>query len=468
MRPRLITVALLCTHVPRCDVGHRRARPGARHEPRHHRVHDGPGRHPARVRPETGRRQFGRQPLLQVLRTRRPDHERRAVDGRPHQPRCEIPHHDAETARRGCALHLREDPRCQNGSGGSTPPTSTVSGSQTSTHRAGSATRTSSSLVSRTRPPDGDDAFAPVTAEAPNGHAQVATRSGPYGCEASRTPPSSRASSSSCRRASSATRPPSRPCPTFLFIASSCSDRSILGHSVTETVVDGATASRRRPGPTPVYNVADHRPRTGAAGHQRSVRAAGPVPDQDRPAHHRRLRDQLGADRHPEEPRRAAGADHPDRHRAVCRRCRARPRSSGPAHGAAARPRRARSSSTRPRASRRRPRSRRGPGRPTPSPDTKTSDSFTPTGCDAVPFDADCFRDADRDRCSRRAGRLAGSHHGQCSRTRTTRDDPIWQAASRTPTSRCPRAWRSRRRRRRARGLHLRPVRRRPDDRASS
>ena len=46
-------------------------------------------------------------------------------------------------------------------------------------------------------------------------------------------------------------------CPTFLFIAASCSDRSILGHSVTETVIDGAsnfTPPTRIP--TPIYNVA--------------------------------------------------------------------------------------------------------------------------------------------------------------------------------------------------------------------
>ena len=45
-------------------------------------------------------------------------------------------------------------------------------------------------------------------------------------------------------------------CPTFLVIASSCSDRSILGHSVTETVVEGANATALPNRiPTPVYNV---------------------------------------------------------------------------------------------------------------------------------------------------------------------------------------------------------------------
>ena len=111
-------------------------------------------------------------------------------------------------------------------------------------------------LVSRTRPPDGDDAFAPVTAEAPNGHAQVATRSNPYGCEGEqdnaklagfklKLPPGFLGNPTALET-----------CPTFLFIAASCSDRSILGHSVTETVIDGAsnfTPPTRIP--TPIYNV---------------------------------------------------------------------------------------------------------------------------------------------------------------------------------------------------------------------
>ncbi len=46
-------------------------------------------------------------------------------------------------------------------------------------------------------------------------------------------------------------------CPTFLFIASSCSDRSILGASVSETRIEsGGPEQTPNPIPTPVYNVA--------------------------------------------------------------------------------------------------------------------------------------------------------------------------------------------------------------------
>ncbi len=112
-------------------------------------------------------------------------------------------------------------------------------------------------LVNQTRPPDSDDAFAPVTADAPNGHAQIAASNNFYGCTGQqskgkiadfklRLPPGFLGNPGATLA-----------CPTHLFIASSCSDRSILGWSVTETVIDGAsnfTPPTRIE--TPVFNVA--------------------------------------------------------------------------------------------------------------------------------------------------------------------------------------------------------------------
>ena len=68
-------------------------------------------------------------------------------------------------------LHLREDPRCQRRSAGANGVwiANQISGS-------GRGPDPVQLVTTQTRPPDGDDAFAPVTADAPNGHAQVGPR----------------------------------------------------------------------------------------------------------------------------------------------------------------------------------------------------------------------------------------------------------------------------------------------------
>ncbi len=115
-------------------------------------------------------------------------------------------------------------------------------------------------LVSRNRPPDSDNLFAPVGPAAPNGHAQIAgpfsPGQAPYGCSGGQgkaklagfkleLPPGFLGNPTGLDT-----------CPSFLFIAASCPARSILGHSVTETVIDGSsnlTPPTRIP--SPIYNV---------------------------------------------------------------------------------------------------------------------------------------------------------------------------------------------------------------------
>ena len=105
-------------------------------------------------------------------------------------------------------------------------------------------------VVSRIRPPDGDDAFAP------GAHAQIAARTNPYGCVGDQ--PSGKLARLQLKLPPGFLANPTalEACPTHLFIASSCSDRSIVGHSVSENMVDGGSeATPPVRVPTPVYNV---------------------------------------------------------------------------------------------------------------------------------------------------------------------------------------------------------------------
>ena len=179
-------------------------------------------------------------------------------------------------------------------------------------------------LTSLYRPPDSDDAFAPVTPAAPNGHAQVASApnpgSAPYGCTADKQFKAKLAGFKLKLPPGFLGNPTAlEACPTFMFIASSCPDRSRLGHSVTETVIDGASQTTPPTRiPTPIYNVQTLGLEPARLGHERlPIRTGRSVRDQDRPAHRWGLWDRLGADRHPQEPRWAAGGDHADRDRAV-------------------------------------------------------------------------------------------------------------------------------------------------------
>jgi hypothetical protein len=90
-------------------------------------------------------------------------------------------------------------------------------------------------LFFRQRPPDSDDAFAQ------DARAQIASTNTPFGCTVQqfkaklagfklKLPPGFLGNPTALEA-----------CPSFLFIANSCSERSILGHSVTETVIDGAS-----------------------------------------------------------------------------------------------------------------------------------------------------------------------------------------------------------------------------------
>ena len=110
-------------------------------------------------------------------------------------------------------------------------------------------------LTTRQRPPAGDDAFAA------DPRAQIAPL---YGCTEALEP--GNVQQTNGRLAEFKLKlPPGflgnptalETCPTFLFIASSCSDRSILGSSVTETVVESSTRfTPPNPVVSPVYNVA--------------------------------------------------------------------------------------------------------------------------------------------------------------------------------------------------------------------
>lgn len=90
-------------------------------------------------------------------------------------------------------------------------------------------------LGSQIRPPSIDDQFAPGQ------HAQIASSNTPYGCVGDQ--------SKSKLAEFKLELPPGflgnptalETCPTFLWIAQSCPERSIVGHSVTDTVVDGAS-----------------------------------------------------------------------------------------------------------------------------------------------------------------------------------------------------------------------------------
>jgi hypothetical protein len=102
----------------------------------------------------------------------------------------------------------------------------------------------------RQRPPDSDDAFAQ------DARAQIASNSTPYGCSNQqynaklarfrlKLPPGFLGNPTGLEA-----------CPTFMWIASSCRDESILGHSVSETVIQGAgpiTSPARIE--SPIYNV---------------------------------------------------------------------------------------------------------------------------------------------------------------------------------------------------------------------
>ena len=69
------------------------------------------------------------------------------------------------------------------------------------------------------------------------------------------------------------------------------------------------------------------------------------------------------------------------------------------------------------------------------------TDTFTPTGCDAVPFDPGRVRDADGAGCPTRTRPGSPAATRSRSSTRTTRTRRSGSPTSRTPTSRCPRAW---------------------------
>ena len=154
----------------------------------------------------------------------------------------------------------------------------------------------------REQPPAGDDAFAP------GAHAQIAPF---FGCAGDQQPtPSLRGSSWSFL-------PVSWAIPRRSRRARHISVHRVLVLRPLDPGPRGhGDRDRRAPQPTPP--TLQSRPRsttsrrsagTGPAGHRAaSLRTGRSVPDQDRPAHGRGLRHRLGADRHPEEPRWAAGA----------------------------------------------------------------------------------------------------------------------------------------------------------------
>jgi hypothetical protein len=106
----------------------------------------------------------------------------------------------------------------------------------------------------RLQPPANDDSFAP------GAHAQMA---GFFGCESNSPTGTNQVTGRLARF--KLELPPGflgnptalEACPTHLFIASSCPDRSILGHANTETRVESAGPDLPpNPIPTPIYNVA--------------------------------------------------------------------------------------------------------------------------------------------------------------------------------------------------------------------
>jgi hypothetical protein len=102
-------------------------------------------------------------------------------------------------------------------------------------------------LVSRRNPPAGDDAFAA------DARAQVAPS---YGCTGDQVKGRLADFTLSLPPGFLGNPTALEACPTFIWIASSCSDRSILGQANTESVADGA--GNRTPVtdvPTPIYNV---------------------------------------------------------------------------------------------------------------------------------------------------------------------------------------------------------------------
>jgi hypothetical protein len=90
-------------------------------------------------------------------------------------------------------------------------------------------------LGSQIRPPSIDDQFAPGQ------HAQIASSNTPYGCVGDQS--KSKLAEFKLQLPPGFLGNPTalEACPTFLWIAQSCPERSIVGHSVTDTVVDGAS-----------------------------------------------------------------------------------------------------------------------------------------------------------------------------------------------------------------------------------